>query len=337
MKILRIITRLNIGGPAIHVQLLTKELNSRFKTVLVTGQIDKNEGDMKYLSQNVITISYLKRKLNLFYDMMSVFSLLKIIVRERPDIIHSHTAKAGFVGRVSAFIYNIIFKKKVKVVHTFHGHVFEGYFGKWKTKLFIMIERMLAKVTDKIVVLSDSQKDDLCNKYKIAPLDKFEVIRLGFDLKPFFECKKYKGIFRKELNVADDVILVGIVGRLVPIKNHKYFIDVAKFFLKKYPEIKIKFIVVGDGELREELEEYSKSIKEHIIFCGWRRSMPLVYTDLDILVLTSLSEGTPVCIIEAVASSVPVLTTCEFVEEDYSKERLIKDIERLYIKLEKSK
>ncbi len=355
MKILRIITRLNIGGPAIHTQLLTKE--SIFKTILVIGKIDKAEGDMQYLKQNVIIIPYLRRELNLFYDMLSIFSLLKIMVRERPDIVHSHTAKAGFIGRTSAFIYNIVFRKKIKVVHTFHGHVFEGYFGRWKTKLFVMIERMLAKVTDKIIVLSSSQKEDICDKYKIAPSSKFEIIRLGFDLQPFFECKKHKGIFRKELGIADDVPLVGIVGRLTPIKNHKLFIDVAKKFIENNKNKKVKFVIVGDGELRKELEEYSKPIKEHIIFCGWRRSMPLIYADLNVLLVTSINEGTPVCIIEAMASSVPIGSTFvggakdliatepaknlkeaigkskKFVRENYSKEVLIKNIEKLYIKL----
>ena len=143
------------------------------------------------------------------------------------------------------------------VVHTFHGHVFHSYFGKWKTKFFIWIERQLAKVTDVIIVLSEKQRRDLYRKYKIAGWHKLRIIPLGFDLEPFYNCKQYRGQFRKELGIGKDTILYGIVGRLVPIKNHRLFLEIAKTIIEEVAK-DVKFVIVGDGELRQELEEYSR-------------------------------------------------------------------------------
>jgi GT2 family glycosyltransferase/glycosyltransferase involved in cell wall biosynthesis len=315
-KVLQIIARLNIGGPAIHLAFLVHGLDhSKFQSTLVTGQVSPEEGDMSYLfeglPEKMVMIPELQRELNLVKDAMSFCRVLKILRQEKPDIVHTHTAKAGSIGRLAVLVYSSIFRKKVGVLHTFHGHVFRGYFGKLKSWFFVWTERWLAKITDVIVVVSDSQKHELCSQYHIGPAEKFRTIKLGFDLKPFFSSAGQKGVFRRSLGIDVNTILVGIVGRLVPIKNHKMFLRSARVFLDQNPDIPTKFLIIGDGELRNDLASFcdEQGLSDHVQFCGWRRDLPKVYADLDILCMTSINEGTPVSIIEAMASSVPVIST----------------------------
>jgi GT2 family glycosyltransferase/glycosyltransferase involved in cell wall biosynthesis len=400
IKILRVIARLNIGGPAIHVHLLTKGLDKKkFEPILVAGKISPTEGDMSYLFDSAnkvpIIIPELQREISFRMDLKAFQRIFGKLIQEKPDIVHTHTAKAGTNARLAVLMYNLIYGKKVRIVHTFHGHVFEGYFGKAKSLLFMWIERLLARFTDVIITLSGIQKKELVEKFRIAPTNKIKTVQLGFDLRPFLESEALKGEFRRSLGISNDTLLIGIVGRLVPIKNHFMFLDAAKFFLEQNPDANIEFIVIGDGELRDELEGYSKKLglDDHVVFCGWMRNVPTVYADLDILALTSSNEGTPVSIIEAMAASVPILATdaggvidllgssdglpisdgfavcergilckrgdalgfskglkylleldkdekhkrlmkaCAFVKERYSEERLLRDIESLYLDL----
>ncbi len=316
VKILRVIARLNIGGPSIHVYLLTTGLDARrFETHLVTGMISEKEGDMAYLFQDSIhkpyQVSELQRDIRIPMDIRVIHRIFKIICQFQPDIVHAHTAKAGFTARITVFLYNLIFRKNVKIVHTFHGHVFDGYFSIAKSWLFIQIERLLARVTDVIIAISESQQKDLAEKYHIAPSEKIRIIELGFDLGPFLSSARLKGRFRKKLGVSNKTLLIGIIGRLVPIKNHEMFFEAIDLFLKAHPASDVKVVVVGDGECRSRLEEYcrKKNLTRHIVFWGWIQDVSLVYADLDILALSSLNEGTPVSIIEAMASSVPVIAT----------------------------
>jgi GT2 family glycosyltransferase/glycosyltransferase involved in cell wall biosynthesis len=316
IKILRIIARLNIGGPAIHVHLLTTGLHpERFETILVTGSISDQEGDMSYLfegdSHQHCRISVLQRDISIAMDIRVTCRIFRLLRQIRPDIVHTHTAKAGFTARMAVLIYNLVFRKKIKIVHTFHGHVFEGYFNRLKSWLFVHIERFIARGTDVIIAISETQRNDLVQKYHIAPLKKIRKIELGFDLKPFLSCEALKGRFREKLGVKDETILVGIIGRLVPIKNHEMFFKAVRLFLKDNPDIDIKFVVVGDGECRQQLEAYCReqNLTRYVVFWGWIQNVSLVYADLNILALTSLNEGTPVSIIEAMASSVPVIAT----------------------------
>lgn len=317
IKILRAIARLNIGGPSIHVCILTNGLNpQQFESILVTGKISPQEGDMSYLfqqhSNKPIIIPELRRDIRIGLDIKAFFRIYHILSKEKPDIVDTHTAKAGTTTRLAVFFYNLIHRHhRIHLIHTFHGHVFEGYFDPINTFLFITIERYLAKLTDVIIALSQTQKQELAFKYRIAPPEKIHIINLGFDLNPFFACGALKGQFRKSLNLSDDSLLIGIIGRLVPIKNHKMFFDVAKLFLEKHPNQNVMFVVVGDGELRQELEVYCKKldINDHVRFCGWIQDVTKVYADLDVLALTSLNEGTPVSIIESMAASVPVVAT----------------------------
>jgi len=316
IKILRVIARLNIGGPAIHVHLLTKGLDeSKFQSTLLTGKVSPQEGDMSYLfssiDPNPITIPELQREISLKLDLKALLQIFKILCQERPDIVHTHTSKAGSSARLAAFLYNVICDKKVRTVHTFHGHVFEGYFSRAKSFLIVWAERLMAKGTDVVVAISETQKKELADKYKIAPSKKIKKVELGFDLKPFLNGKDLKGHFRRKIGIDEDTILIGIVGRLVPVKNHSMFLKGAKILLEQNHGIRAKFIVVGDGELRDKLEDYCEKMRlsSYVHFCGWMRNLPFVYADLDILTLTSLNEGTPVSIIEAMASSVQVIST----------------------------
>ncbi len=310
IKIMRIIARLNIGGPAINAILLTEGLSKEFESVLVTGQIGSQEGDISYLAHEEkifpVVIEGLGRDIRWLGDIMGLWKIFYLIKKEKPCIVHTHTAKAGTLGRCAAILAGVPVK-----VHTFHGHIFNSYFSPAKTKCFIWIERFLARFTDRVIAVGERVKEELCNKYKIAPADKVKVIRLGFDLEKFLKCEKHKGKLRYELNIIQYCYLVGIVGRLVPIKGHKMFLDAARELKIRNEELKIKFIIVGDGELRRELEEYAKAIglADDVIFLGWRRDLDVIYADLDIVCLTSLNEGTPVSLIEAQASGKPVVAT----------------------------
>jgi glycosyltransferase involved in cell wall biosynthesis len=270
---------------------------------------------MAYLSESyskkAIIIPELQRKIDIGKDLRSIAKILRIIYQEKPDIVHTHTVKAGFCGGIAAFLYNLCSHKKVKTVHTFHGHVFKGYFNRPISRIFVLIERILSRVTDVIIAISNNQKHELSNKYRITSDDKIETIPLGFQLSPFLESSGLQGQFRHRLGIDDKTILIGIVGRFVPIKNHVMFLNAAQIFLKQNPEAKVKLIVVGDGELRTVLEKYCKDrgLSDHVKFRGWVIDVASVYADLDILALTSINEGTPVSVIEAMASSVPVIAT----------------------------
>jgi len=177
--------------------------------------------------------------------------------------------------------------------------------------MFMWAERLQAKATDVIIAISESQRSELSRIYRIAPEEKFRTVKLGFNLQSFSSVKNLKGQFRRRVGVNSKTVLVGIVGRLVAIKNHKMFLDAARIFVEENPGIQVKFVIIGDGELRQELMSYSAELglSNHVIFCGWIRDLPEVYADLDVLVLTSINEGTPVSIIEAMASSIPVIST----------------------------
>ncbi|MCX5687193.1 MAG: glycosyltransferase family 4 protein [Candidatus Omnitrophica bacterium] len=308
MKILRIIARLNIGGPARNAVILTEGFSD---TVLVCGEVDKAEGDMMYLAREKgmkpIIVEELGRELSWKDDWSAFWKIYKIICREKPDIIHTHTAKAGALGRMAGILYNLNKPRRMPafgeatyavLIHTFHGHVFSGYFGKIKTVFFIWTEKILALFTDKIITVSRNLKDELAHKYRIALEKKIEVIELGFELDE---------LFALPLKESSEVINIGIVGRLVPIKNHKMLFRACRAGLN----LPYRIIVVGDGELRCDLEKYAEELGmcDKIKFKGWVKDLKAIYEELDIVALTSLNEGTPVSLIEAMASGRPVITT----------------------------
>lgn len=337
IKVIRLIARLNIGGPAIHAILLTKDLNKeKYESILVTGVVGANEGDMSYLAHsekiNPIIVKELGREISWSDDLMALWGIFKIIKNNNPDIVHTHTAKAGTLGRFSVIIYNgllpiskLIVKvqnlcgkkplkpppKKIKLIHTFHGHVFHSYFSKISTSIFIIIEKILSCFTDRIITISSDQAEDICNNYHIAPKSKLSVIPLGLDLSKYLNGNIDRNRFRNEWGISDETILVGIIGRLVPIKNHEMFLDSVKTLNIQYPFNKTRFVIIGDGELREYLMNYASKlgIEKDIIFTGWQRDIEVIYASLDLVGLCSLNEGTPVSLIESMAAGKAFITT----------------------------
>lgn len=318
MKIVRIIARLNVGGPARHVVWLTKALNNqKFQTSLLTGSVPEGEEDMSYFAdENGVTpffIEEMSRELSP-KDLISLWKVYRQICREKPEIIHTHTAKAGFVGRTAGFFYRWLNWKNVKIVHTFHGHVFHSYYGNLKTKLFLFIEKNLARfVTDKIVVITKQQFEEIHHEFGVGKAEQFQIIPLGIDLEKFAEASEKRRILRDEIRANDDEILVGFVGRLTEIKNVPLLLKVAEIYEKnKKTELpKLKFVIIGDGNVRKNLENEAENLglKDKVLFLGNRNDTDIFYAGLDIVALTSLNEGTPLSLIEAMANGKSVIST----------------------------
>jgi glycosyltransferase involved in cell wall biosynthesis len=313
IKVLRIITRMNIGGPAIQAALLSAGLDKEmFSSALITGQVSSGEGDMSYLAKESgvepLVISELRREVNIINDLISFYKLYRFVKKEKPDVVHTHMAKAGTIGRLAARLTGVPL-----VIHTFHGHIFHSYFNSSKTRFFLLIERLLARVTDKIIVISEEQKDEIKRFLKLKSDNKLTLIPLGFELNEFLKDDNGNNVdkLREELNIPKEAAVIGIIGRLTAIKNHKMFLEVAKEVKRKDSPKKIKFLIIGDGEMKDELIALSSKsgIREDVIFAGWRKDMDLVYKAMDIVTLTSLNEGTPVSLIEALASGRTVVAT----------------------------
>ncbi len=309
IRILRAITRLNIGGPAIHAILLTQALDDgrAFASTLVAGTTAPHEGDMGDLAAargvQPIILPQLGREISLADDLVALVKMVGLMRRVRPEIVHTHMAKAGTVGRIAARVV-----RAPLVVHTYHGHVFHGYFSPCKTRAFLAIERALGRATDRIVVVGDRQRDELA-EYGVAPARKLVPIRLGLELERFLEPERYRGTLRRELGIALDAPVVGIVARLVPIKAHEDFFRAALLVRRTIPLA--QFLVIGDGERRAELEGLvdDLGLRGSTRFLGWRQDLPQVYADLDVVALASRNEGSPVALIEALASARPVVST----------------------------
>lgn len=314
-RVLRIVNRFNVGGPTYNAAYLTKYLPDPFETLLVGGVHDAGEASSTYMLEE-LGVSYrviesMKRSLRPADDRRSLKELRRIIREFNPTIVHTHASKAGALGRRAAL------KEGVPIlVHTFHGHVFENYFGKFKTSVYKGIEKRLAKETSAIVVISQQQKRDLCHRFKVAEDQKTHVIPLGFDLLKFQEAKEEKRLsMRHALQAGDDRILIGTIGRMAPIKNQALFID-AIAGLKK-DGYNVCGVMIGDGELRADLEKQATELGLRIgtradadlVFMSWIKDVPSVIHGLDMVVLTSDNEGTPVSLVEAQAGGVPVVST----------------------------
>lgn len=319
-KVLRIINRFNLGGPTYNVAYLTKYLAPEFEMLLVGGMKDETEASSDYILKKLgidpVIIPSMRRSINPFNDYEAYSELKKIIREFKPDIVHTHAAKAGTLGRLAAFSCNVPI-----VVHTFHGHVFHSYFGSFSTAAFKTIERQLAKRTSAIVAISDKQKDELANIHHIAPAEKIKVISLGFDLDRFRDNMEQKRIsFRKQFDLDEDEIAIGIIGRLVPVKNHALFLKSIQYVLKNTKK-KVRAFIIGDGEERGNIIETAKELrlnycegsentpKVALTFTSWIRDADWALAGLDILCLTSFNEGTPVSLIEAQAAGKPIVST----------------------------
>jgi len=305
-KIVRIISRLSVSGPSLHVIVLHQGLRPfGYETTVVVGKEGAHEGSMVSEAQargiEPLVIEELAREINLASDVTSLLKLVRMLRHIRPDVVHTHHAKAGFVGRVAAWLVGV-----PVILHTYHGHVFHGYFGRRKTAVFLWLERLLSRMSTRVITISDQLKTELVD-YGIAPASKIVVIPLRLELDQFVAtCER--GRFRREIGVPNEVPLVGMVGRLVPIKNVPLFIEAALLVRDRVPGT--RFVVVGDGELRGFLEvEARRWLGDSMYFTGLRRDLPRIYADIDVVALTSLNEGTPVALIEAMAAARPVVAT----------------------------
>jgi glycosyltransferase involved in cell wall biosynthesis len=316
IRVLRVITRLNIGGPSIHAMTLADRLASRgFETLLVHGRLDAGEGDMRYLlapAAAVKELPALRRPLAPLHDALALAQLVGVMRDFRPQIIHTHTAKAGTLGRLAASFHNGTEgrDRRARVVHTYHGHVLEGYFGATKTGLFLAIERGLAHATDRIVAISPGIRHQLLTDYGIGRAEQYAVVPLGFDLAAFAAIDdRARARARAELTIAPSAHVVTTVGRLTAIKQHPLFLDVAAIVAARDREA--IFLVVGDGERRDALEHQARElgIDQRVRFLGWRRDLATIYGASDLFLLTSRNEGTPVALIESLASGVPGVST----------------------------
>jgi glycosyltransferase involved in cell wall biosynthesis len=288
--------------------LLTERLDpERWFTKLVTGLEDEDEGNMLQLmgkdTVHPIIMPSLGREISPQRDLKTLWALMRLMRRFRPQIVHTHTAKAGFVGRLAARLTRVPI-----IVHTFHGNVFQGYFTPSKTQTYIGIERHLAKFTDRIIVLSEQQQQEILS-LGIGAAQQYSVIPLGLDLAPFLKSDVLRGQLRAELGIAPSAPVVGIVARLVPIKAVHLLLEAAPIVLAQHPDA--IFLIVGDGCSRRDLETQvmQTGIAHAVRFLGFRADLPRIYSDLDCVVLCSLNEGLPVAIIEALASARPVVAT----------------------------
>lgn len=319
-RVLRILNRLAVGGPVLNATYLTKYLAPDFDTLLVVGEREDHEQNAEHLTTQLgieyVTIRGMGRSISPTLDFIAYTQLKKLIKKYQPDIVHTHAAKPGAIGRLAAS------HAKVPVIlHTFHGHVFHSYFNSAKTRFFIQLERLMAKRSDAIIAISKQQKKELVEDFRIASDEKIRVIPLGFDLDKFTTSQDVKRtIFRSEFGIGDNEIAIGIIGRLVPIKNHYLFLKALKFILDKTSK-KIKAFIIGDGETRNDLQNVAietgipfttEKDNEHpfqLIFTSWRSDVDVINAGLDIVCLTSLNEGTPVSLIEAQAANKPIVST----------------------------
>ena len=311
IRVLRVIARLNMGGPAHHVGLVSGLLDpERYETLLLHGEIGAGEASLNGTADRLgvrrEVVPGLRPELRPHDDLRALVRLTRRIREYRPAIVHTHTAKAGMLGRLAAVLAG---RPRPVIVHTYHGHVLEGYFGPFRNALYRTLERGLARVSDVLLGVSSATVDDLV-RLRIAPRSKFRVLPIGLDLERFVAATPADGAtFRAEAGAAGHEVLLTFVGRLVPIKR----VDV---LLRAFADARrdgapVRLAVVGDGELRPALEEQARAlgIAEHVWFAGYRDDMVGLSAAADIAVLSSDNEGTPVSLIEAGAAGKPAAST----------------------------
>ncbi|WP_294672702.1 glycosyltransferase [uncultured Fluviicola sp.] len=310
-KVLRIINRFNIGGPTYNAAFLTKFISEDYETLLVGGLPEQDESDSLHILEDYgvkpLLIPEMKRIPNFKSDREAYRKIKQIIEEFQPDIVHTHAAKAGALGRKAAKACGV-----PVIVHTFHGHVFHSYFGKAKTLLYKIIERRLAKISTGIIAISPIQKEELSSVHSICSPDKIKVIPLGFDLLKFREnLAEKRATTRQNWNLKEDEVAVAIVGRLAPIKNHGLFLDAVALLAEK--GVRARYFIVGDGQEKPMIEKRVKELQDQyglkIELTSWIKDIATFNAGMDIICLSSDNEGTPVSLIEAQASGVPVIAT----------------------------
>ncbi|MCA1761735.1 MAG: glycosyltransferase [Cryomorphaceae bacterium] len=317
-RVLRIINRFNLGGPTYNAAYLTKHLPERFETTLLGGMKDASEDSSQFIVENLgitpMVFPEMQRSINPYRDYKALQHLKRIIREVKPDIVHTHASKPGALGRLAAHQCGV-----PVIIHTFHGHVFHSYFNSFTTGVYKAFERKLASMSTQIIAISEGQKKELAEVHRICPPEKISVIPLGFDLQRFQDGQAEKRtIFREEFHLSETDIAIGIVGRLVPIKNHELFLKAIRNIKEKSNKT-VKAFIVGDGESRQNIEDccrtngltFSNDSEDHVdvYFTSWVKNVDYVNAGVDIIALTSKNEGTPVSLIEAQASNKAIVST----------------------------
>ncbi len=300
-KLVRILGRLT-GGPAHHACLLHEKLTPWLDTQLVIGGLSSGEQDMSYLlssDENVVRLDEMGRHISVSSDLSSLWKLFWILRRERPKIVHTHTAKAGALGRIAAWLARV-----PVIVHTYHGHVFHSYFSPMKTRIYLAIERALGLVTTQVVAISASQRDEICDTYHVVPRDKTTVIRNGFNFAHFSSEERDEA--RRELDIKDDDFVFVWAARMAPVKDVHLLSQVVRKAAAQ--SSKAFFLVVGDGEEKARLESLVQGC-DNVKLLGWWRNMDQIWCAADAAILTSRNEGTPTALIEAMAAHLPFVAT----------------------------
>jgi glycosyltransferase involved in cell wall biosynthesis len=312
IRVVRIIARLNVGGPAIQAITLTRLLETKgYRTRLVRGRESATEGSMDYLARELGVVPTLVGSMRRDPgpgDLAALARLVWILRRDRPQLVHTHAAKAGTLGRTAALL--ALPRRRPVLVHTYHGHSLTGYFSGRTARVYRSIERWLARRTDVLIAVSPEVRDDLV-RLGVAGPERFVVVPLGFDLSPFLDDtrrEERRAALRREWAIAPEEEVITLVARLVPIKRVDRFLRVARLLAERP---RARFVVVGDGELRDELTASAdaRALGDRVRWAGFRRDMPDVCFASDVVMLTSDNEGTPVSLIEAQAARVPVVGT----------------------------
>jgi glycosyltransferase involved in cell wall biosynthesis len=316
-RILRVLSRLNVGGPTLHVVLLTERMAARgAATCLVSGTVADGEGDMSYFAAErgvpVQTIPSLGRSVSPLRDCVAAVSLVRLMFRFRPDVVHTHASKGGALGRAAATVYNLLrpARRRAVVVHTYHGHTFEGYFAPLPALVFRAVERLLARVSDRIVVLSPRQQIDVAERFAIARADRIRIVPLGLDLDACFAVDAAaRAQARLSLGLQSSDKAIVTIGRLTPIKNHAMLLQAFAALRRRHDDVRL--LIAGDGELRQQLGALADQlgVGGRVRFLGWRRDVVTLYAAADVVALSSINEGTPVALIEAAAAGCPVVST----------------------------
>ena len=312
IKVLRVIARLNVGGPALHVAYLSAGLADRgYDTTLVAGKVGAGEESMAFVAEQrgvrIETLDDLHREIAPLRDLRTILRLARLIRSERPTILHTHTAKAGAVGRIAALLAGDA--RPPVIVHTFHGHVLRGYFNPALTAAFRLLEQLLARVATKLVAVSPEVRDDLV-ALGVAPAAKFAVVRLGIELDERVDYdEEGRKATRRLLGIPPDAFVVGWIGRMTAVKRTD---DIART-LQALVERGVDgyLCLVGDGPDRTRLERrmHELGVAKRCLFVGYQENVARFYDAMDVLLLTSVNEGTPVSVIEALAAGRPVVAT----------------------------
>ncbi|HEY8082592.1 MAG TPA: glycosyltransferase [Solirubrobacterales bacterium] len=311
LRVLRIIGRLNMGGPAHQAALLSGRRfdPERYETLLVHGTLAAGEASLADLAEEegarMRFVGELRQPVRPLRDSLALLKLIRVARAFKPDIVHTHTAKAGFLGRQAS----LAVRPRPAIVHTYHGHVLEGYFGVAKARLYLELERALARVSDRLIGVSQATVDDLV-RLGVAPRERFQVLPLGLDLDLLAEpVEGLRTQSREELGVHSGEILLVFVGRIVPIKRLDLLLRAVAQARESEPRLRLA--VVGDGDERPRLERQAAElgIAADVLFLGYRRELRPIFAAADVAVLSSDNEGTPVSLIEAAAAGLPAVAT----------------------------